>query len=347
MTTGRHETVGRPDGETDPAPDRRGFTTWPLRLRAAVVVAVATAVVAGAGAFLANNLSNAFGPDSVCEGTVGSEALTGALGSGKTAGQEYGDGHLSAGTALCRATVSRGIFGNDRSVTVELRRTTDLDLLADDPDARLFAASANGGAVGAASDHRAWALLPEGCDDSVQVVVSSDDDGPGSRELAGLSVSVANRIATQRACGTARIPAPHDLSKAGTEHALDRGAVCDLPGFTVPDVPGAPGLRETATTATDPLWTCRVDSDASPRSSVAFTIGTEPRLLAADAPTNDPGLGRARWVRPDEMVTTCQGEPVHFRLSWKGPQKLIPDSDEIWKQFLTAGGKAIGCEPIL
>ncbi|MEV7600900.1 hypothetical protein AB0O91_26370 [Kitasatospora sp. NPDC089797] len=348
MTTDRHGRVDGTDGGTDPALDRRGFTTWPLRLRAAVAVTVAAAVAAGAGAFLADNLSNTFGPDSVCEGAVSADALTGALGSGKAAGREYGDGHLPAGTAFCRATVSRGIFGNDRSVTVELRRTTDLSLLADDPTARLFAASANSGAAGAASDHRAWALLPEGCDNSTQVVVSSDgDEGPGARELAGLSVAVANRIATQRSCGTAPLPAPHDLSAPGAEHALDRNAVCGLPGFTLPDAPGSPALREAATTATDPLWTCRVDTAASPRSSVAFTIGTEPRLLAADAPTNDPGLGRARWVQRDEMMTTCQGRPVHFRLSWKGPQKLIPDSDEIWKQFLTAGGRAIGCEPIL
>ncbi|MEU4117269.1 hypothetical protein AB0F71_22565 [Kitasatospora sp. NPDC028055] len=306
-----------------------------------------TVVVAGAGAFLANNLSNAFGPDSVCSGTVSADALTAALGSGRVSEHTYGNGQLRSGTASCVATVSRGIFGNDRSVTVELRENTGLSALADDSGARLFAASANGGAAGAASDHRAWALLPEGCGSGLRVTVSSGDDGPGARELAGLSVAVANQIAGQRTCESTPMPAPHVLSEAGTDHDLNHSAICGLPGFTLPDLPGNRGLRETATTATDPLWACHIHTDANPGPSVSFTIGTEPRLLTSVAPKDEPGLGRARWVGPDEMVTSCQGKPTVFRLSWDGAQKLIPNDDETWKQFLAAGGKAIGCEPIL
>ncbi|MFE3875312.1 hypothetical protein ACFXPX_13050 [Kitasatospora sp. NPDC059146] len=348
MTTGQRGTGGTPDGSGDADPDRRGFTTWPLRVRAAVAVTGVAAVLAGAGAFLANNLSNAFGPDSVCGGAVSADALTAALGSGRVGEHTYGNGQLRNGTAFCVATVSRGIFGSDRSVTVELRENTGLSALTDDSAARLFAASANGGAAGAASDHRAWALLPEGCGNGLRVTVSSGgDDGRGARNLAEFSVTVANRIAGQRTCGSTPMPAPHVLSEAGADHDLNLDAVCGLPGFTLPDLPGNHGLREMATTATDPLWACRIHTDANPGPSASLTIGTEPRLLTSTAPKDEPGLGRARWVGADEMVTSCQGKPTVFRLSWDGAQKLIPNGDETWKQFLVAGGKAIGCEPIL
>lgn len=347
VTEQRHEPSDSSLDRTDAALQRRGSSSRRPRVRTALAVAAVTAVVAGAGAFLTNNLSNAFGPDSVCGGAVSADALTAALGSGRVSEHTYGNGQLRSGTAFCVATVSRGILGNDRSVTVELRENTGLSTLGDDSGARLFAASANGGAAGAASDNRAWALLPEGCADGPRVTVSSGDDGPGARALAELSVTVANRIAGQRTCGSTPMPAPHVLSEAGTDHDLDLNAVCGLPGFTLPDLPGNHGLRETATTATDPLWACRIHTGARPGPSVSFTIGTEPRLMAPAAPKDEPGLGRARWVGPEEMVTSCQGKPTVFRLSWDGAQKLIPNDDETWKQFLAAGGKAIGCEPIL
>ncbi|HJD83315.1 hypothetical protein [Kitasatospora aureofaciens] len=328
--------------------ERRGFTTRALRARAAVVGVALAMVAAGVGAFLVGNLSNAFGPGSVCEGAVSADALHDALGPGAVGEQKYGDGSLHSGTAFCRATVSYGVFGNERSVTVELLKDTGLSVLADDAEARLFGASANGGAAGAAFDHRAWALLPEDCGNGLRVAVrSGGDDRSGARKLAGLAVSAANRVATQRACGRVPMPVPQELSEAGEDHDLDRNAVCGLPGLTFATAPGGAGLRETVTTATDPLWACRIRSTGDPASSAAFTIGTEPRLLTAGVPKDEPGLGRARWVEPGEMVATCHGKPAYFRVSWDGIQKLVPDSDETWKQFLTAGGRAIGCEPIV
>ncbi|MFE4355752.1 MULTISPECIES: hypothetical protein [unclassified Kitasatospora] len=332
----------------DAALDRRGFTTRPLRVRAAVAVVAVTAVVAGAGVFLADNLTNAFGPDSVCDGTVSADLLNDVLGPGKVSDQAFGDGHLRSGSAFCMAKVSSGVFGNERSVTVELRKNSDLSVVANDSEARLFAASANGGASGAAFDHRAWALLPEACGSGQRVTVRADrGERPGAEKLAALAASTADRIASQQGCGTSPTPAPHQLSDAGKDRDLDRSTVCGLPGLTMPTTPGGPAFRETVTTATDPLWACLIHSDANPRSSITFTVGTEPRLLTATTPKDEPGIGRARWVKPDEMTTTCQGRPTYFRMEVNGFRDLVPDSDSAWKQFLTAGAKAIGCEPIL
>ncbi|MFI9163340.1 hypothetical protein [Kitasatospora aureofaciens] len=342
---------GRPPGlgeRLDAALTARGFTTRGLRVRAVVTAVVSVAVAAGVGVFLTDNLTNTFGPDSVCEGAVSADALNDALGPGTVGEQKFGDGHLRSGTAICMATVSYGMFGNNRSVTVELRKNSSLSVLADDTEARLFSASANGGAAGAAFDHRAWALLPGDCDSGLRVTVrSSGGDRPGARKLAGLSVSTANRIAMQRRCGSSPVPAPHELSETGKERDLDPSATCGLPGLTVSATPQAPGLRETVTTATDPMWACRIHSNADPRSSATFTIGTDPRLLTPSAPDGEPGFGRARWVEPGEMVVTCQGRPTYFRMDWSDFRDPVPDSDAAWKQFLTAGGRAIGCEPIM
>ncbi|MFD5431270.1 hypothetical protein ACFWJ4_03680 [Kitasatospora sp. NPDC127067] len=349
------QTAGQPEdsatglaGRVDAVLDRKGFTTQGLRVRAAVAVVAVTVVAAGAGTFLVDNLTNAFGPDSVCGGAVSADLLNDALGPGKVSDQAFGDGHLRNGSALCMAKVSSGVFGDERSVTVELRRNPDLSVVAQDSEARLFGASANGGASGAAFDYRAWALLPQGCDSGQRVTVRADrGERPGAGKLAALAVSTADRIAAQQGCGTSPMPAPHQLSPAGQDHDLDRNAVCGLPGVTVPETPGGPVFRETVTTTTDPLWTCLIHSDANPRSSITFTIGTEPRLLLPAPPKDEPGVGRARWIKPGEMVATCQGRPTYFRMDLNGFWDLVPDSKTTWTQFVTAGGKAIGCEPIL
>ncbi|MGW1173905.1 hypothetical protein ACWD4P_09275 [Kitasatospora sp. NPDC002543] len=346
-TTGQPGDRSAVGGRLDAALDRRGFTTRALRVRAAAAAVAVTAVVAGAGVLLADNLTNVFGPGSVCEGAVSADLLNDALGAGKVSDQGFGNGDLRSGSAFCMAKVSSGVFGNERSVTVELRRNGDLSVVAKDSDARLFAASANGGASGAAFDHRAWALLPEACDSGQRVAVRADrGERPGAEKLAALAVSTADRIASQQGCGASPMPAPHRLSAAGQDRDLDHNAVCGLSGLTMPTVQG-PAVRETVTTATDPLWTCLIHSDADPRSSITFTIGTEPRLLAPEAPKDEPGTGRARWVKPGEMTATCQGRPTYFRMDVSGFPDLVPDSGSAWKQFLTAGGTAIGCEPIL
>ncbi|MFD9686578.1 hypothetical protein ACFWXO_12540 [Kitasatospora sp. NPDC059088] len=319
----------------------------PRRLRAAVIATVALAALTGGAAFLADNLTNAFGPDSLCGGAVSADAVNDALGWGKVSDTMYGDGKtLKADGSSCVAKVSRGVFGDDRFVAVDLRRSGNLTPFAVDAGSRLFAASANGGSAGAVRDSSfAFALFPADCESGQQATaksVSSDAQG-----LARLAVSVANHAAEQQGCGKAPLPAPHELTPAGTDRALDRNAACGLPGLTMPDTPGGPAYRATVTSATDPLWTCLIHSDRDPRSSITFTIGTDPRLVAA--PTGDPGptLGRAQEVGTFEAVTTCQGRPTRFRFKPDGLWDLVPNGDETWKQFLVAGGKAIGCEPIL
>ncbi|MGW3076275.1 hypothetical protein [Kitasatospora sp. NPDC001132] len=340
-------------GRIDAALDRRGFTTWPLRVRAAVAVVGVAAVLAGAGAFLANNLTNAFGPGSVCEGAVSAAALNDALGPGTVGSEANGAWQSPSGGAFCTATVSYGVFGNSRSVFVEVRQADDLGPYLADSGDRLFAASANGGASGAARDGRAWALLPEECGNGLRVEVGSGSPGgPDAEKLARLAVAAANGLAADKGCGKSPLPAPHELSRAGQEHGLDPASVCGLPGFTATGAVGGKGYKESVNTAFDPLWVCRISTDQG-RPAISFSIGTEPRVRGpVSEKTASPAFGRSRWagspMTDQEVVATCQGKPTYFRMdsdiTVQGP---FPGTAETWQQFLTAGGRAIGCEPIL
>ncbi|MEU3560915.1 hypothetical protein [Kitasatospora sp. NPDC006786] len=353
MSGQQRETSNGPVGKVDAALDRRGFTTWPLRVRAAVAVAGVTVVAAGVGAFLTDNLSNAFGPDSVCDGAMSAAALNDALGSGPVDSETNGAWQSPSGGAFCTATVSHGVFGDSRSVFVQVLQADDLGPYLAYSGDRLFAASANGGATGAARDDRAWALLPEGCGNGLRVEVRSGDNGrPGAGKLARLAVAAANGLAADKGCGKSPLPAPHELSAAGQEHELNSASVCGLPGFTASGTAGGKEFKESVNTAFDPLWVCRIGTDQD-RSAISFSIGTEPRvrgpLSEKDA---SPAFGRSRWAGSPmtnrEVVATCQGRPTYFRMdsdiTVQGP---LPGTSETWEQFLTAGGKAIGCEPIL
>ncbi|MFJ6774459.1 hypothetical protein ACIQOV_26485 [Kitasatospora sp. NPDC091257] len=352
MTEGQQEVSKGLVDKADAALDRKGFTTWPLRARAAVTMVAVAAVAAGVGAFLADNLSNTFGPDSVCDGAVSSAALNDALGSGPVGSETNGAWQSPSGGAFCTATVSHGMFGGHRAVFVQVLQADDLGPYQAESGDRLFAASANGGATGAARDDRAWALLPEGCGNGLRVEVKSGGpDGPGSGKLARLAVAAANGLAADKGCGKS-LPAPHELSQPGQEHELNPASICGLPGFTASGAAGGKGYKENVNTAFDPLWVCRISTDQG-RSAISFSIGTEPRvrgpLSEKDA---SPAFGRSRWagspMTQREVVATCQGKPTYFRMdSDITVREPFPDTTETWKQFLAAGGKAIGCEPIV
>ncbi|MEU3567732.1 hypothetical protein AB0E96_04755 [Kitasatospora sp. NPDC036755] len=318
-----------------------------------VAAAAVAAVAAGAGAFLANNLTNAFGPDSVCDGAVSAAALTDALGSGTVGSKTGGAWQSPSGGALCTATVSYGVFGDSRSVFLGVRQADDLGPYLADSEDRLFAASANGGASGAARDGRAWALLPEGCGNGLRVEVGADGhDGPDAEKLARLAVAAANGLAADRGCGTSSVPAPHALSQAGQAHELNPASVCGLPGFAASGTAVGKGYKEVVNSAFDPLWVCRITTDQD-RVAHTFSIGTEPRVRGPVSEKDaSPAFGRARWAGSPatdrEVMATCQGKPTYFRMdSDITVQGAFPGTAETWKQFLTAGGTAIGCEPIL
>ncbi|MGA5816753.1 hypothetical protein ACPC54_02645 [Kitasatospora sp. NPDC094028] len=337
--------------KADAALDRRGFTTRGLRLRLAAVVAAFSLVPIGAAGFALYRLTNLGGPDSVCDGVVTADQVHDLLGSGRISehkGTYYSPTEDRTGNS-CSVTVSSGLIGTSEETarfTVLLDSTDGPGPLAAS-DARLF----SGEAAGSVTPDSAWAVLPEGCEKGVRAEVRTSRTGHDEAR-ARLAVAFANGVAKARSCGDGAPPAPKDLSAEGTGTPPDWANLCGLPGFAPTRNPEAlSDNRQQVTTGSAPIWSCTVGSGPKPgHGSERFAITTEPRTTALTRKDGkDPaGPGRAKWVAGGTLVVTCQGKDVFFSLDGdSGPLSLFPDSDALVRQFLTAGGKAIGCEPIL
>ncbi|MGV9268589.1 hypothetical protein ACWDRR_28425 [Kitasatospora sp. NPDC003701] len=340
----------------DEALGRRGFTTRRLRLRAAAVL---VAIAAGVSGVLLYNLTNALGPDTVCGGAATADQVHAALGSGriseeKSAGWSPGAYDGTGGT--CTAKVSSGLFGGPgRSVSFALALTQDDIAPPTAPDARLFA----GGSTGAVLASRAWALLPDGCPKAMRAEVrllgSDDTTGDHPAGMAALAVAFANAAAGGKGCG-GTLPAPSGLSAAVAPQPVDFGNVCGLPGMApARDEQAGDGYRQTVTAGYAPVWSCELARPTGGSPLAAFTITTDPRITGLDPQdARTEAYGRARWIGSsgENAVATCQGKATYFHLDRKyttgvSGSGLFPDGQDLWRRFLTAGGKAVGCEPIL
>ncbi|MFJ9772288.1 hypothetical protein ACIRVF_13750 [Kitasatospora sp. NPDC101157] len=254
----------------------------------------------------------------------------------------------SAGNS-CSVKVSSGLFDTSEKTvqfTVVLNSKDGPGTLAAS-DARLF----SGDSAGSVTPDAAWAVLPAGCQKGVRAEVRTNEEGK-DEVRAGLAVAFANGVARARSCGDRVLPVPKGLSAKGAETGPDWANLCGLPGFAPARNPEAPsGNRQQVTTGSAPIWSCTVGNGPTPDGwSKRFAITTDPRITALTVKDGkDPaGPGRARWVAGGTLVVTCQGKDVFFSLSggYEGPA-LFPDNDDLVRQFLKAGGKAIGCEPIL
>ncbi|WP_380284450.1 hypothetical protein [Kitasatospora purpeofusca] len=340
----------------DAALTRRGYTTRALRLRAAGVL---LAITAGVSGLLLFRFTNVLGPDSVCGGAASADAVHAALGPGRiTEEKSRGYSPTAVGQAqYCSAKVSFGLFGDtEQSVSfgLSVSRSTGAESR---PGARLFAEN---GAVGAVTPGGAWALLPEGCPTGLQASVGTGNDGEDgdhAEGIARLAVEFAGFAAKDRNCGGTP-PAPKSLSPAGTEQPVDWNNLCGLPGMAVTKAPDADHddwYRQQATTAFSPVWSCDVTDKPTGRPVASFVVITEPRVI--DLPPEkerSTAFGRSTWTGnlSEDVVTTCQGRRTYFHYeSRPAPalksQRLLPDTKAVWTQFLTASGKAIGCEPII
>ncbi|MFE4972458.1 hypothetical protein ACFRAR_10085 [Kitasatospora sp. NPDC056651] len=307
-----------------------------------------------AAGFAAYRLTNVGGPGSVCGGAATADQVHELLGSGRI-GEDRGGYSATADSAgnSCTATVSSGLFETSRNTVrfTVVRNSEDGPGKLAASDARLF----SGGSIGSVTPGAAWAVLPEGCEKGVRAEVRTgrpDHDETRAR----MAVAFANRVAEARGCGGQALAAPKELSAKGAERDPDWANLCGLPGFAPARNPAARWrMPQQVTTATVPIWSCRIGGDPQYDSRVQeFAITTEPRTTALTRKegASESDLGRAQWVADGTLVTTCQGKDVFFTVTGgiaPGLERpfLFPDQKGLVRQFLTAGGRAIGCEPIL
>ncbi|MCX5214404.1 hypothetical protein OG689_34965 [Kitasatospora sp. NBC_00240] len=357
-------TAGPPAG-LDRSLTARGFTTRRLRLRAAAVVLLLA--TAGTGAVLQQR-TNVLGPGTVCGGAVGADAVQAALGPGRVSQTRFDEKAATVynAPAWCSVTVGQGLFGGTRSATLRVLLDPTHPAAEAAPDARLFATAGTaptpGGGGGGVTASTGWALLPAGCTPGLRVHVEVTGDKPsGDRAngLARLATEAAGGVAAKNGCSNGPTPTPGALSAQGVPRPVDFGAVCGLPALAPARSTATDGTyREQATTAFGPLWACEIRDGTTKDRVAAFTLTTEPQLLgrADDQPEPHEGTGAFGRAHPaegsdDAMTATCHGKPVRFQLEQRklptAQGLLFPDRDGLWRQFLTAGGTAIGCEPIL
>ncbi|MFE7527756.1 hypothetical protein ACFU7Y_18865 [Kitasatospora sp. NPDC057542] len=345
---------GTPHGRIDEALDRRGFTTRGLRSRAAAVVLALSLLPVGAAGFAVYRLTNVGGPDSVCDGAATADQVHDLLGAGRISENKSGYSATKDSTGnSCTATVSSGLFETSRNTVhfTVVRNSEDGPGKLAASDARLF----SGDSVGSVTPGAAWAVLPEGCEKGVRAEVRTGRQGHDEAR-ARLAVAFANGIAKARGCGDRALTAPKELSAKSAETDPDWANLCGLPGFAPAKNPAAQWrMPQQVTTATAPIWSCRIGGDPRYDSRTQeFAITTDPRTtaLTQEDSKKTSDLGRAQWVADGTLVTTCQGKDVFFTVTGglaSGLEKpfLFPDQQDLVRKFLVAGGKAIGCEPIL
>ncbi|MFE6055588.1 hypothetical protein ACFQ6N_32985 [Kitasatospora sp. NPDC056446] len=335
--------------------DRRGFTTRRLRVRLAAAVLALSLVPVGAVGFALYRLTNLGGPDSVCDGAATADQVHDLLGAGRISERKstYYSATETAPGNSCSATVSSGLFETSKRTvrfTVVLNGKGGPGPLAAS-DARLF----SGDAVGSVTPIAAWAVLPDGCQKGLRAEVRTSEAGRDEAR-ARLAVAFANGAATARSCAGRQLAAPNSLSATGAETDPDWAGLCGLPGFAPAKNPEAQWrMPQQVTTAFGPIWSCTIGGDPVRDARVqTFAITTEPRTTSLTRKDGKElsAVGRARWVADGTLVATCQGRDVFFTVNGgftSGLEQpfLFPDQNDLVRQFLTAGGKAIGCEPIL
>ncbi|MBV2153317.1 hypothetical protein [Kitasatospora sp. SUK 42] len=349
MKINDNEDSGTPAGLAE-----RTSATRARKRRLVVVTLALSLILAGATGFAAYRLTNVGGPGSVCDGAATADQVHDAAGPGRIS--EYKSGFydrtgVSTGNT-CIATVTSGLFETSKKevwFTVRPNQEGPREFAAG--NARLF----SGGSAGAVTPDLAWALLPEGCPKGLRAEVRTHVEGHDEAR-ARLAVAFANGAARNRSCADHVLPAPTSLSARGAETDPDWNNLCGLPGLAPAKDPNAQwAYRQQVTTAFDPIWTCTISGPNKLGLPQILAITTEPRAATATPhPDADP-YGRAKLVARGTYAATCQGREVYFTidggheaaLAGGRGDYLFSDQKDLVRQFLTAGGKAIGCEPIL
>lgn len=223
------------------AVDGRSKRTW---LVSAAGVSVAAVV---AGLFLAWN-TNFLGDEVFCDGAVGSGELSAVL---DTQGRLSAVSSEDDGQPGFSCTVERKAkFFGGKPLEIEMKtglHEPDFAFQTEvwkNPSAMSFLSD---GTTGAVSGERGWVLLPEACAGKVDAYGGGQSHAGAVRtveavvkqgivdrtELARTLVRPAQRVADKAGCAAGAKPEEPRL-QAVNEAPTDPGAVCGLPGFTLP-----------------------------------------------------------------------------------------------------------------
>ncbi|MER7520859.1 hypothetical protein [Streptomyces sp. NPDC126499] len=242
-----------------------------------------------------------------------------------------------------------------------------------DPSAMSFFSN---GTTGAVSGERGWVLLPEVCWTKVgttqlaQVLPRSGEvttldavieNGTVDRQaLAKMLAAAAHRIAERAGCGVGGPVETPRLQPVKTAPTT-AGAVCGLPGFTLPrkaliDGEATLGTEQTSGRASD-TWACGMHLSGSAQAVIWFSTTSDPRLvgpaLLGDKNFRDiaDGAGKVNRSRSTAALT-CGAEKVFFSMRWSDEYSdatrddVIQVSRAMFQGFIDSAGKRHGCPAV-
>ncbi|MFZ4277495.1 hypothetical protein ACOZFM_32870 [Streptomyces arboris] len=235
------------------------------------------------------------------------------------------------------------------------------------------------GGTGAVSDERGWVLLPDACrdkvgaiyparqrpkSDEVTVVEAVMNQGTADRAaLARMLVKAAQRIADDAGCGTGDSPEAPEIQNPSDLSATDAAAVCQLPGFRIPQdalVRGEAEIGKEQTTGSIPgAWSCGLEFSGSAGAKIWFSAApgsyvADGTLLNSDGFKDIPGVeGKVDWQR-NAVVLKCEAKNVYFSMRWSNEYwDLDLDHDlveriyrSMLQSFVDASGKKYQCPSV-
>ncbi|MFZ4266293.1 hypothetical protein [Streptomyces arboris] len=228
------------------------------------------------------------------------------------------------------------------------------------------------GGTGAVSDERGWVLLPDACrdkvgaiyparqrpkSDEVTVVEAVMNQGTADRAaLARMLVKAAQRIADDAGCGTGDSPEAPEIQNPSDLSATDAAAVCQLPGFRIPQdalVRGEAEIGKEQTTGSIPgAWSCGLEFSGSAGAKIWFSAApgsyvADGTLLNSDGFKDIPGVeGKVDWYRK-AVVLKCGIKNVYFSMRWSTEYYDVDPAEGISRgmlqSFIDASGKQYQC----
>ncbi|MFE7478912.1 hypothetical protein [Streptomyces sp. NPDC057552] len=343
---------------------------------AGITVAGVAVLVAGAGLFSWWN-TNLLGEAEFCDGVVNSADMGSVLGTQGRLSTVWSTGSKVPEVACGVKRASKFLGSEPMEVTLTTAvYKPDFQFQTHvwkNPSTMSYLSK---GGTGAVSDERGWVLLPDSCRDKVGTIYPARRQLPESDEvtvveavmnqgttdraaLARMLVKAAQRIADDAGCGTGISPEASEIQNPSGLSTTDADAVCQLPGFRIPQdalVRGEAEIGKEQTTGSIPgTWSCGLGFSGKAGAKIWFSAApgahvADETLLNGDGFKDIPGAeGKVDWYR-NAVVLKCDTKNVYFSMRWSDEYYEIDPAEGISRpmlqSFVDAAGKQYQCPSV-
>ncbi|MEV0277812.1 hypothetical protein AB0I22_15730 [Streptomyces sp. NPDC050610] len=339
---------------------KRSFPVWKKLVFAGAVCAL----VLG-GLNLGWN-TNTFGPDELCHGLLPAGEMERALGrSGRLESDDYKNAPGKGDVEFrCSVRQTSKLLGRkDAEVRIgAYQERADFAFTSAAWRAPARMSYISGPATGAVSDSTGWVMLPESCwgksgdspltEKPPVYVIEASATGAGmkQRELARMLVKAADAVSQRAGCAPGHAATDPEPLPAASVRPMDSAKVCGIPGLAL-DVSGdtakgRPVERARSLSArTEPVWACDLLLGEKRVPYASFAVVRDKRMTSAISQSlahRSPDAG---------VMAPCGGRNTYFTMKAgagysivaKGSGTRLPDEKTLFKTFVDAAKKQLGC----